>query len=305
MTEFAFPPSVVRAPAGRLVRLVLVTRRQIPHQFETVYLYKTLAVVVHTALRVEANGVEFVRLQPGGTATLTFLPGVRGRVPFACTIEGDREGLRRWREESAAGRFGHRLRAASDPELREDRRDVVVDRPERQVKLLGHLGVAQPFGDELENLHLSGRQPRRMGARGRPGAARDVSGPQLTQAAEDDGFGGPGPARPPSARRRARRSSTDRRPPAPVRTRGGCRHRWPPHGPRAMRPRPLRPRRARRAAVHGSAPPARAPRRAGARSPGGGGCPLVLRAPRAPPVRRAQCSARASPCPPALLSATP
>ena len=91
MTEFAFRPSVVRAPAGRLVRLVLVNRGQIAHQFETVYLYKTLAVVVHTALRVEANGVEFVRLQPGGTATLTFLPGVRGRFPFACTIEGHRE----------------------------------------------------------------------------------------------------------------------------------------------------------------------------------------------------------------------
>src|SRR3989304_931418 len=57
-------------------------------------------------------------------------------------------------------------RTASGPERREDRRDVVVDRPERQVKLLGHLGVAQPFGDELEDLHLSRRQPRRMGARG-------------------------------------------------------------------------------------------------------------------------------------------
>jgi len=91
MTEFIFRPAVVRLPAGRLVRLVFVNHGQIAHQFETVYLYRTLAVVVHTALRVEANGVEFVRLQPGATATLTFLPRVRGRFPFACTIEGHRE----------------------------------------------------------------------------------------------------------------------------------------------------------------------------------------------------------------------
>ena len=91
MTEFTFRPAVVRLPARRQVQLVLANQGQIAHQFETVYLYKTLAVVVNTALRVEANGVEFVRLQPGATATLTFLPRVRGRFPFACTIEGHRE----------------------------------------------------------------------------------------------------------------------------------------------------------------------------------------------------------------------
>ena len=91
MTEFTFRPAVVRLPARRQVKLVLANQGQIAHQFETVYLYKTIAVVVNTALRVEANGVEFVRLQPGATATLTFLPRVRGQFPFACTIEGHRE----------------------------------------------------------------------------------------------------------------------------------------------------------------------------------------------------------------------
>src|SRR3990170_2485802 len=62
MTEFTFRPAVVRLPARRQVKLVLANQGQIAHQFETVYLYKTLAVVVNTALRVEANGVEFVRL---------------------------------------------------------------------------------------------------------------------------------------------------------------------------------------------------------------------------------------------------
>ncbi len=91
MTEFAFRPSVVRLLARRQVQLVLVNRGQITHQFETAYLYRTPATIVHAALRVEANGVEFLRLQPGGTATLTFFPQVRGRFPFACTIEGHRE----------------------------------------------------------------------------------------------------------------------------------------------------------------------------------------------------------------------
>lgn len=63
---------------------------EIAHQLETVYLYKTPAAVVHTGLRVEAAGVEFLRLQPDAAATLTFLPQVRGRFPFACTIEGHR-----------------------------------------------------------------------------------------------------------------------------------------------------------------------------------------------------------------------
>ncbi len=91
MTEFTFRPSVIRLSARRPVKLVLVNHGQIAHQLETVYLYKTPAVVVHTALRVEANGVEFLRLQPGAAATLTFLPQVRGRFPFVCTIEGHRE----------------------------------------------------------------------------------------------------------------------------------------------------------------------------------------------------------------------
>src|SRR3972149_713302 len=91
MSEFTFRPTVVRLPAHPPGEAG--PRKPGPDrpQFETVYLYKTLAVVVHTALRVEANGGEFVRLQPGATATLTFLPRVRGRFPFACTIEGHRE----------------------------------------------------------------------------------------------------------------------------------------------------------------------------------------------------------------------
>src|SRR3972149_6076945 len=83
MTEFTFRPAVVRLPARRQGKLVLAKQGQSVPPFHTVYLY--------TRLGVEANGVEFGRLQPGATATLTFLPRVRGRFPFACTIEGHRE----------------------------------------------------------------------------------------------------------------------------------------------------------------------------------------------------------------------
>jgi uncharacterized cupredoxin-like copper-binding protein len=91
MTEFAFHPSTIRLPAGRLVTLVFVNRGQLAHQFETAYLLATPAVVVNNAVRVEAVGVELVRLQPGTTARMTFLPTARGRFSFACTIEGHQE----------------------------------------------------------------------------------------------------------------------------------------------------------------------------------------------------------------------
>src|SRR5712692_5063277 len=90
MTEFAFHPSVVRIDAGRPVKLILVNRGQIAHQFDTGYLRQVSTIVAGDVLRVEANGVDLVRLQPGGSATVTFLPQARGRFPFACTIEGHR-----------------------------------------------------------------------------------------------------------------------------------------------------------------------------------------------------------------------
>lgn len=91
MTEFAFRPSVLRLTAGRPVRVVLTNRGKIAHQLEAAYLQWWPATVVGGGLHVEAPGVELVRLQPGATATITFLPGKRGRFPFACTIEGHRE----------------------------------------------------------------------------------------------------------------------------------------------------------------------------------------------------------------------
>ena len=52
---------------------------------------------LHTALqdfvtvRVESVGLEHLRVQPGGTASLQFFPRTGGRFQFACTIEGHRE----------------------------------------------------------------------------------------------------------------------------------------------------------------------------------------------------------------------
>lgn len=91
MMEFAFRPSTIRLPAGRLVTLVFVDRGQLAHQFDTAYLLATPTVVANDTLRVDAPGVELVRLQPETTAKVTFLPTARGRFSFACTIEGHRE----------------------------------------------------------------------------------------------------------------------------------------------------------------------------------------------------------------------
>ncbi|HET7263254.1 MAG TPA: multicopper oxidase domain-containing protein [bacterium] len=38
-----------------------------------------------------AGGAGAVRLNPGGTASLEFVPARRGRYAFACTLEGHRE----------------------------------------------------------------------------------------------------------------------------------------------------------------------------------------------------------------------
>lgn len=91
MREFAFRPSTIRLTAGRPVRLILTNRGQIAHQFEAPALRRIPAVVSNGSLRVEAMGLDIVRLQPGGTATVELYLQTRGRFPFACTIEGHTE----------------------------------------------------------------------------------------------------------------------------------------------------------------------------------------------------------------------
>lgn len=91
MTEFAFRPAVVRIAYGRPTRLLLVNRGQIAHQFDTEFLRSAAATVSAGRLRVDATGLEFARLDPGGTAYLEFVPLRRGRFPFACSIEGHTE----------------------------------------------------------------------------------------------------------------------------------------------------------------------------------------------------------------------
>ncbi|MBI2200466.1 MAG: cupredoxin domain-containing protein [Armatimonadetes bacterium] len=91
MVEFKFRPAVIRVQAGRLVTLRLVNRGQIAHQFETVALRGVPITVANDQLDVEAPGLDVVRLQPGTSATVQFLPRQRGRFPIVCTIEGHRE----------------------------------------------------------------------------------------------------------------------------------------------------------------------------------------------------------------------
>ena len=91
MREFAFRPSTIRMAANQPVRLVLMNRGQIAHQLEAPLLRRIPAVVYDGSLRVETVGLDIVRLQPGGTATIELYPRTRGRFPFACTIEGHKE----------------------------------------------------------------------------------------------------------------------------------------------------------------------------------------------------------------------
>jgi uncharacterized cupredoxin-like copper-binding protein len=91
MTEFTFRPAVLRLTSGQPVRLLLVNRGQIAHQFETDYLRKVAVTIVDATMHVESSGLDVVRLEPGTMATIEFVPRLRGRFSFACTIEGHRE----------------------------------------------------------------------------------------------------------------------------------------------------------------------------------------------------------------------
>lgn len=91
MTEFAFRPATVRIPVGRPVRLTLTNRGQIAHQFETDYLRKTWVRMTGESFYTEANGLDFMGVQPGAWGRLEFMPRRTGRFAFLCTIEGHQE----------------------------------------------------------------------------------------------------------------------------------------------------------------------------------------------------------------------
>ncbi|MDR7467339.1 MAG: cupredoxin domain-containing protein [Armatimonadota bacterium] len=91
MTEFRFRPTTILLRAGRPAVIRLVNRGQIAHQFQAAALHRLPVTVVDTQTRIEAPGLEILRLQPGATATLSFVPRAGGRMPFACTIEGHQE----------------------------------------------------------------------------------------------------------------------------------------------------------------------------------------------------------------------
>jgi uncharacterized cupredoxin-like copper-binding protein len=91
MSEFEFRPATIRLTAGRPVRLELVNRGQIAHQFEAAYLRALPVRITGDAVYAETAGLDFIRLDPGGTARVEFLPRRKGRFVFACTIEGHQE----------------------------------------------------------------------------------------------------------------------------------------------------------------------------------------------------------------------
>lgn len=91
MTEFAFRPSVIRLSVGVETTIELANQGQLAHQFDAPVLRHAPVTVTDDSVHVEATGVEFVRIQPGGRARLRIMVRTRGRFPFACTIEGHAE----------------------------------------------------------------------------------------------------------------------------------------------------------------------------------------------------------------------
>ncbi len=91
MSEFAFRPSVLRLTSGRPARLLFENRGQIAHQFESDALLRVPVRIVDERIHTETPGLEVLRLAPAASARLEFLPRLKGRVEFACTIEGHRE----------------------------------------------------------------------------------------------------------------------------------------------------------------------------------------------------------------------
>lgn len=91
MKEFAFRPSVIRLRAGMPAVIELVNTGQIAHQFDAPMLRRIPAAAADDTVRMEASGLEFLRVQPGGTARLYFVPRSRGRFTFSCSIEGHAE----------------------------------------------------------------------------------------------------------------------------------------------------------------------------------------------------------------------
>jgi uncharacterized cupredoxin-like copper-binding protein len=91
MKEFAFRPSLIRLSVGVPAVIDLVNKGQIAHQFDAPVLRRTPVTATGGGLRVEATGAEFVRVQPGQTARVSFVLRAPGRFPFSCSIEGHAE----------------------------------------------------------------------------------------------------------------------------------------------------------------------------------------------------------------------
>lgn len=90
MREFAFAPGILRLRRG-VVTLHVVNRGRIAHQFDATVLRTSPVAVRSGPAYVEAPGLNFLRLEAGAEARLTFYLPRPGRYPFACTIEGHRE----------------------------------------------------------------------------------------------------------------------------------------------------------------------------------------------------------------------
>src|SRR6516225_607004 len=83
--------------------------------------------------------------------------------------------------------------SAGYPEFGQDGRDVVVDGPGRQDEAFGDVGVAEPAGQEPQDIDLTGAETGGAGGRCWAGSAADPAGAHVSELDGGQVRGGPGP----------------------------------------------------------------------------------------------------------------
>ncbi len=87
MTDFHFMPNTLFLSMGQPVTLSLVNKGSEKHEFESDLLGQQEIEIQVGDATIEGSGIEEIVLQPGATATLSFVPVYKGMYRFKCDIK--------------------------------------------------------------------------------------------------------------------------------------------------------------------------------------------------------------------------
>jgi uncharacterized cupredoxin-like copper-binding protein len=88
LSEYAFNPSRVTLKAGRAVTLKVVNTGHATHMFASQYLGSQDLEIEGADMEVDApHGVKYVKLQPGKSAEIKFMPAQTGTFDFSCDVK--------------------------------------------------------------------------------------------------------------------------------------------------------------------------------------------------------------------------